>query len=77
MRNGYRHPVAAIVVMILVFALIAAFFGMTGNVAPFARAVLLMFAAGGVAATIVILILFGLRRAGVQRLAQVRTWPQD
>ncbi len=77
MRNGYRHPVAGIVLMVLLFGLIAIVFTMTNSIAPFGRAVLLLFAAASVAATVTVLILFGLRRAGVQRLAEVRTWPQD
>ncbi len=77
MRNGYRHPVTAIVLMVLVFGLIAMVFAMTGGIAPFGRAILLMFAAAIVVATLTVLILFALRRAGVQRLAEVRTWPRN
>ncbi len=77
MRNGYRHPVAGIVLMVLLFGLIAVFFVMTGNIAPFGRGVALILAAAIVAAGLVTLILTALRRAGVHRLAEVRTWPQN
>lgn len=76
MRNSYRHPLAGILLMALLFALIAALFVMNGSIFSFARAVVVMFAAATAAATIVMLILVALRRAGVHRLAEVQTWPQ-
>ncbi len=78
MRNGYRHPLAGTILMVLLFALIVMFFVMTGNIASFGRALIVIFvAAAAVAAAVVMLILWALRRAGVHRLAEVRTWPQD
>ncbi len=77
MCNGYRHPLAGIVLMILLVALMVGFFVMSGNIASFGRAVGLRFATAAVAAGVVLLILFALRRAGVHRLADVQTWPQN
>ncbi len=76
MRNGYRHPVAGTILMALVFALLLIFFVSTRSIAPFGRSVALMFGAAIGAATLVTLVLFALRRAGVHRLGDVRTWPQ-
>ncbi len=78
MRNGYRHPLAGTVLMALLFALIGVVvFVMTGSIVPFGSAVLLIFVAGIATAAIATLIRFALRRTGVHRLAEVRTWPQD
>ena len=77
MRNGYRHPLAGIVIMVLLFAVIALFFTMTGNLAPFGRGVLMLISTAGLGACVVVLLLFALHRAGTQRLEQVRTWPQN
>ncbi len=77
MRNGYRHPLAGTVLMALLFGLIGIVFVMTGSIVPFGRAVLLVFVAGIAAAAIATLIRFALRRTGVHRLAEIRTWPQE
>ncbi len=77
MRNGYRHPLAGTVLMTLLFGLIGVVFLMTGSIVPFARAVVLVLVTAAIAATATVLILFALRRAGVHRLAAIRTWPQD
>ncbi len=76
MRNGYRHPVAGTILMALVFALLVIFFVSTRSIAPFGRSVALMLGAAIGAATAATLVLFALRRTGVHRLADVRTWPQ-
>ncbi len=76
MRNGYRHPVAGTILMALVFALLLIFFVSTRSIAPFGRSVALMLGAAIGAATLVTLVLFALRRTGVHRLGDVRTWPQ-
>ncbi len=77
MRNGYRHPLAGIILMGLVFGLIAVFFVITGNIVPFARGVAMLLGGAAAAASGIMLILFALGRTGVDRLAEVRTWPQN
>ncbi len=76
MRNNYRHPVAGIFLMVLILAAIAGLFVMLGSIAPFGQALVLVIASSGVIAGAVMLILSALRRTGVHRLAEVRTWPQ-
>ncbi len=63
--------------MSLVLALIVTFFVLTQTIAPFGQAIILIVVGGLAGATLVVLALFALRRAGVHRFAEVRTWPRE
>ncbi len=77
MRNGYRHPVASIVMMVLSFLGIALMLGRTGILVPIGSAVVLILAFTALIGVLVYALLFALHRSGTHRLANVRTWTQD
>ncbi len=74
MRATYRHPVAAIIPMALTLAMIAIILSRVGALVPLGGAIVLMFAIASAVGVMVWAILFALRRSGVHRLSEVRTW---
>ncbi len=77
MRERCRYPFTAIFFMALICAVIGAVMLKVGMLAQYGRTFLLMLVAGIVAAAVVSAILLVLRRAGVNRLSDLRTWPQN
>ncbi len=76
MRASYRHPVAGIVLMALTLAVIAVILTDVGAIVPLGGAIVLLCATASAIGVIIWAILFALRRSGVHRLSQVRTWKQ-
>ena len=77
MRERCRYPFTAIFFMALIFAVIGVVMLKVGMLAQYGRTFLLMLVAGAVAAAVVSVVLFALRRAGVNRISELRTWPQN
>ncbi len=63
--------------MALIFGVIAVVMIKVGMLAQYGRTFILSVVAGAIAATVVSAVLLALRRAGVNRLSELRTWPQN
>ncbi len=77
MRERCRYPFTAIVFMALICAVIGVVMLKVGMLAQYGRTFMIILVAGTMAAAVVTAVLLALRRAGVNRLSQLRTWPQN